>query len=228
LELEELTLYVKSIKEQCINLVNYLCWMNHFTDWVTTEVLCATSQRTRIQTIKFFIDVLYLCWEMKNINSSLNLAFGLQNISVSRLKQTWKEFDLKYPEDKQKYTNISESLQPQNRIVLRKVTAATLEANLPCIPLLSIYTAQLTRIKDGKAGVLPTGHLSWDKYNSLAMTLQEIGNVKDCATYKYCLDFKTIKYIVEELQTETFENLKKKSEALEQKARTRSQSSVNV
>jgi Rap guanine nucleotide exchange factor 2 len=64
--------------------------------WVINEVLHESNLLKRAKVIKSFIQVAQICKECKNFNSLLSIISGLDNMTVTRLKDTWEKVSNKY------------------------------------------------------------------------------------------------------------------------------------
>lgn len=64
--------------------------------WVINEILHESNLMKRARIIKHFIQIAHVCKECKNFNSLLSIVSGLENFTVTRLKDTWEKVSLKY------------------------------------------------------------------------------------------------------------------------------------
>jgi hypothetical protein len=60
------------------------------SSWVATEIVNCATVKQRVALIKRFILAAQHCLQYKNYNGLLEIIFGLNNLSINRLQQTWK------------------------------------------------------------------------------------------------------------------------------------------
>lgn len=64
--------------------------------WVINEILHESNIIKRARIIKHFIQIAHICKECKNYNSLFAIVSGLDNFTVTRLKDTWEKVSNKY------------------------------------------------------------------------------------------------------------------------------------
>ena len=79
--------YVTFKGQEVIPLVNHF---NRVSGWVSTEIVIQPNLRKRAFVLRRFVNLAEKLLELQNYNGFLEVLAGLSNVSVARLKKTWK------------------------------------------------------------------------------------------------------------------------------------------
>lgn len=77
------------------NVIRMIERFNQISYWVATEIL-TKHRKSQAKIIKKFIKTAYICFNLGNFNSMMEILSGLNNVSISRLKNIWRQVPEKY------------------------------------------------------------------------------------------------------------------------------------
>eukprot|EP01117_Protostelium_nocturnum_P011451 TRINITY_DN4154_c0_g1_i1.p1 TRINITY_DN4154_c0_g1~~TRINITY_DN4154_c0_g1_i1.p1 ORF type:complete len:620 (-),score=211.01 TRINITY_DN4154_c0_g1_i1:1519-3378(-) len=125
------------------NVKTYINYFNKVSNWVSTQIVSSTQEKTRITYISKFIRLASKCYNIDNFNTSMEIFIGLSSGPVQNLTKSWKKVPKKY---KRIFTNLSEIFQPDGnhknfRSILKNKTS------LPCNPYLGLHLRDLSLIE---------------------------------------------------------------------------------
>lgn len=159
--------------ERSPNLYATIERFNAVTSWVSTLIVMAPSVSRRVDAIARFIDLAKAFEQMKNFSGVIQIVSALQNVSISRLKQTWA---LVQPRSLRLFEELCPYANPEgNYAFYRKQTAS---ATPPFLPYLGCFTKDLTAIEE-MTSCLPNGKVNWEKMTHLGRILRLVQNTKD-------------------------------------------------
>mmetsp|Transcript_9047 Transcript_9047/g.37312 ORF Transcript_9047/g.37312 Transcript_9047/m.37312 type:complete len:449 (-) Transcript_9047:55-1401(-) len=131
---------------------------NKMSHWVTRSVCEEPEVANRAELIGAFIMLASSLREVNNFNACMAVLGGLNNVSVQRLKKSWKATNEKQQE---KWSELSLLLDTKNNYSqYRSVVAA---ATPPVIPFLGVYLRDLTFIEDGNQDKMKSGLVNVEK-----------------------------------------------------------------
>mmetsp|Transcript_15385 Transcript_15385/g.23041 ORF Transcript_15385/g.23041 Transcript_15385/m.23041 type:complete len:856 (+) Transcript_15385:26-2593(+) len=166
-------------QERSPNLHATIERFNAVTAWVSTCIVMASTSASRVELIAKFIEVAKAFESLNNFSGLIQIVSALQNVSISRLKQTWKlvparaltTFDQLCP-----YAN------PEgNYAVYRRKLS---EANVPFLPFAGCFTKDLTAIGEMPDKVANDTKINWEKMTHLGRIIITIRKAQDFP-YKY-------------------------------------------
>jgi len=153
------------------NIVRMIDRFNRISFWVATEIL-TKDRKTQVRTIKKFIKTAYICYHMGNFNSMMEILSGLNNISVSRLKDAWRML----PERYKAYFEELESVMDnqQNFARYRDQLAKRELAREPALPYFGLFLRYFTYLDDGNPSYGPDNSIN---ISAMVLRLEHVQKV---------------------------------------------------
>ncbi|ELR23171.1 RasGEF domain containing protein [Acanthamoeba castellanii str. Neff] len=135
------------------NIIRMIGRFNQISYWVATEVLTKQDRKTQVKIIKKFIKTAYICYHLGNFNSMMEILSGLNNISISRLKDTWRQVPEKYKAYFEELEAVMDNQQNFHRY--REQLAKREEAREPTLPYFGLFLRYFTYLDDGNPAYGP-------------------------------------------------------------------------
>ena len=64
--------------------------------WVATKILESEQIADRVSVLRYFVDVAYKCYELRNFNTVPSIIAALESTPVHRMRKTWDAFARKH------------------------------------------------------------------------------------------------------------------------------------
>ena len=64
--------------------------------WVATKILESEQITERVQVLRYFVDVAFRCYELRNFNTVTSIIAALESTPVHRMRKTWDIFARKH------------------------------------------------------------------------------------------------------------------------------------
>jgi len=156
---------------------------NKVANWVSSCVLQPDDVKQQLSIIKKFIRVAKRLHELRNYNTCIQVLFGLNNITVKRLRR-FKETPLA-ARVLEKFTRLNEIYSTENNYS----GVRQLPKDAPCIPVLAVTLRDLTHIYDGVPKYLDEGAkvINMDRVVQLNGSIQSVVS-KSTARYNITMD----------------------------------------
>lgn len=100
---------------------------NKISNWVYSEIVATEDLAQRAGKIVRFIQIAQECRRLNNFNGVFEIAAGLENSSVHRLRKTWSQVP-------KEYIDFLESMKELMAINFKKFREELHNAMPPCIP----------------------------------------------------------------------------------------------
>jgi len=151
------------------NLSRFIESLNKTSYWVAEFILTPSHASNRAKRMIKIIKILDSLIELCNYHSAFGIIFGLNLVSVSRLKKTWELVPEKYSKIFEKisteYSGANNYKEYRN--ILKNVP-------MPCLPFVGIYLSDLTHIEDGNEDLDQNNHINFEKMRLIANTFSEM------------------------------------------------------
>lgn len=127
------------------NLQKFISNSNDLTNLISTQIVCQTDIKKRVNIIKYFVDVADKCRKLNNLSSMTAIISSLYSSPVHRLKKTWNLVPQSTLEDLTKMNDLITSTRnfAEYREILRNIN------DEPCVPFLGVFLSDLTFTTNG-------------------------------------------------------------------------------
>jgi lipopolysaccharide biosynthesis regulator YciM len=130
--------------------------------WVATQVVTASSSKTRVELIEKFIAISSKLYKYRNYFGVFEILSGLHNANVRRLKSCWKQVSYRS-------TNILDRLERAmshigNYAQYRSCVKECQEKRTAAVPLVCLLLQDLTFINDGNEDITSEGKVNLEKW----------------------------------------------------------------
>ncbi|KAI3636881.1 hypothetical protein MIR68_005148 [Amoeboaphelidium protococcarum] len=126
---------------------------NDLTFWVVTLIVTTADIKTRVQIIKYVIQIAQACLELNNFNSLTSIVAALSQGPVYRMSKTWKLFRKQYSKISDMYNELSEIVSAKGQYAQYR---AKLKASQPpLVPFLGVLLTDLSFVDLGNPDYLP-------------------------------------------------------------------------
>mmetsp|Transcript_68 Transcript_68/g.79 ORF Transcript_68/g.79 Transcript_68/m.79 type:complete len:516 (-) Transcript_68:40-1587(-) len=151
------------------HIVELIDRFNKRSRWVVTCVVTEEDTATRSKLITHFVAISKCCKELNNYNSMMGIVAGLMGAAVSRLKKSWQAV----PKDVvAQFEGEFQVLFSKNFKLLRDWVRAS---EIPCLPYVGTYLADLTFIDDGNPNTIPkTKLINFEKRIMISRVISDL------------------------------------------------------
>lgn len=157
------------------NLLAVSSFANQLSSWVVTEIVSTANFKSRVTVVKKFISLAAFCWKFGNLDSALQIYYGLNYPAVTRLKATWEELNSKHQDSIAELTQLRESIESEKNFgSLRKLVEKFRLEGKPCVPYLGVFLQDIIYFADSTETLLDNGHVSWRKLSRIASLFKHI------------------------------------------------------
>lgn len=143
--------------------------------WVISEICSEMNITKRVKLLKYFIKVAKFCKDFKNYNSMYAIISGLENSSVTRLKNTWEKLPQKYDKILQ---DLKELMDPSRNMSKYRNLFNGDKCYPPLIPWFPIVKKDITFLHLGNDTKVD-GLINFEKLRMIAREVRRI--CKFCA-----------------------------------------------
>ena len=150
------------------NLSSTIERFNAVTSWVATTIVMAPSVSKRVDVIARFIDLAKALEGLNNYSGVIQIVSALQNVSISRLKQTWA---LVPPRSVKLFEELCPYANPEGIYSFYRKASANVKSSF--LPYLGCFTKDLTAIEE-MTTQLPGNKINWEKMTHLGKILLTI------------------------------------------------------
>jgi len=121
---------------KCPNLEQFVNRYDSVVRWVASEIVSSINTSLRIEVVHRFVDVMDVCFKIRNFSDAYAILAGMKHAAVDRLKFTWKNI-AKKPQ---------KTLQQLKTTLLNSTKMLKLmnDSPTPMIPVIDLYIAELT------------------------------------------------------------------------------------
>lgn len=156
------------------NVLASLKFFNDLSFYVSHSVCSSSSEDARATMIKQHLQLAELCFGMGNFSTIMAVIGGLNNVSVQRLKKTWKQLGASSDKLWKRLNNLMDS--KQNYAKYRAALLDFRTQKRPSVPFLGVFLRDITFIEDGNEDYLDEkrGKLNREKLRLLGQSMQEL------------------------------------------------------
>lgn len=149
---------------------------NKVSNWVSTCILQPDDVKHQLQIIKKFVRVAKRLHELRNYNTCIQVLFGLNNITVKRLRR-FKETPLA-GRVLEKFARLNEIYATENNYS----GVRQLSKESPCIPVLAVTLRDLTHLYDGSPKYVDDDNavINFDRVSRINATIQAVNSPAKC------------------------------------------------
>ncbi|KAF2073684.1 hypothetical protein CYY_005001 [Polysphondylium violaceum] len=157
--------------EQSPNVMALITMSNKIANWVATEVVTTPHPKKRVEVVKRFISIAEHCKKINNFNTLMEIISGLNNSSVSRLKETWKSLPTRYTNS---FNQLQNFLKTDENWKLYRQAVKSKE--VPCLPYMGLFLQDINFVEDGNSNIVEDEHnyINFKKMTLLSNILSEI------------------------------------------------------
>ncbi|KYQ92815.1 Ras guanine nucleotide exchange factor [Tieghemostelium lacteum] len=153
------------------NVMKLITNSNRIANWVATEIVTTPHPKKRVEVLKRMISIAEYCKKFNNYNSLMEIISGLNNSSVSRLKETWKNLPSSYFKSlnqMQNFLNTNENWKFYRQALKSR--------QIPCLPYLGLFLQDINFVEDGNSNTIPDEEelINFKKMSLLTNVFSEI------------------------------------------------------
>jgi len=159
--------------EQSPNVMALISMSNKIANWVATEVVTTPHPKKRVLVLKRFISIAEHCKKINNYNTLMEIISGLNNSSVSRLRETWKSLPTRYTNSfnqLQNFLKTDENWKPYRQALKTK--------ELPCLPYMGLFLQDINFVEDGNSNIIENNNNNSSSTNTSTTTDNNYINFK--------------------------------------------------
>jgi len=164
---------------------------NQVSQWVTTEILIASTKKQQRIVLEKFIKIAKKCILLNNFNTSMALLSGMCVASVQRLHYLWDSISDKC---RQAFCEIEELLSPHYNYKHYRTEAKS--RTPPLLPQVAVYLKDITFTIVGNENYTTAGAVNIELMNLLGSIIDEV-RLFQSKPYKLQTDPATEEYLVE-------------------------------
>lgn len=159
----------KNAQQIAPNLFELIELVNHFSNWIITEILKQKTFEQMAELIIKFIKVTKNLEALNNFSGIMQIVTALSNSSISRLKPAWALVPIK---KKEEFEVLSELVTPLGHYKKYRDAFKNRDSNLPCLPILAATLSDLNGYEEVFASTTKDG-VNWVKMNKISARIFE-------------------------------------------------------
>lgn len=158
---------------------------NLVVNWVISEILLTKRLAERICVVSRFIHIAFLCREMQNFATLMQIVLALSSSHVSRLKETWQHI---LPQDKKILGELEQIVVPLKNFHNLRQEFVSIDPEKGCIPFVGLSLSDLT-FNNERLKLSDTGDVNFEQYKTSASIVKSlIQNIEWSKNYRFQTD----------------------------------------
>jgi hypothetical protein len=142
--------------------------------WAATTIIQCDDVKSRINVIKYFVNVAAACRELNNFSAVTSIVAALSMGPVFRMTRTWRAFRDKYSKHADTFDDLSETVSAKGQYAKYRQALKECLDN-PKVPFLGVYLTDLTFVELGNPDYIPeNNYINFDKRRKVAVIVSEI------------------------------------------------------
>ncbi|KAG5357703.1 Guanine nucleotide exchange factor LTE1 [Yarrowia sp. C11] len=143
---------------------------NLVVNWVISEILLTKRLAERICVVSRFIHIAFLCREMQNFATLMQIVLALSSSHVSRLKETWHHI---LPQDKKILAELEQIVVPLKNFHNLRKEFGSIDPEKGCIPFVGLSLSDLT-FNNERLKVSENGDVNFEQYKTSASIVKSL------------------------------------------------------
>lgn len=143
---------------------------NLVVNWVISEILLTKRLAERICVVSRFIHIAFLCREMQNFATLMQIVLALSSSHVSRLKETWQHI---LPQDKKILAELEQIVVPLKNFHNLRQEFVSIDPEKGCIPFVGLSLSDLT-FNNERLKLSEDGDVNFEQYKTSASIVKSL------------------------------------------------------
>lgn len=143
---------------------------NLVVNWVISEILLTKRLAERICVVSRFIHIAFLCREMQNFATLMQIVLALSSSHVSRLKETWQHI---LPQDKKILAELEQIVVPLKNFHNLRQEFVSIDPEKGCIPFVGLSLSDLT-FNNERLKLSENGDVNFEQYKTSASIVKSL------------------------------------------------------
>ncbi|KAG5365626.1 Guanine nucleotide exchange factor LTE1 [Yarrowia sp. B02] len=143
---------------------------NLVVNWVISEILLTKRLAERICVVSRFIHIAFLCREMQNFATLMQIVLALSSSHVSRLKETWQHI---LPQDKKILAELEQIVVPLKNFHNLRQEFVSIDPEKGCIPFVGLSLSDLT-FNNERLKMSDSGDVNFEQYKTSASIVKSL------------------------------------------------------
>lgn len=143
---------------------------NLVVNWVISEILLTKRLAERICVVSRFIHIAFLCHELQNFATLMQIVLALSSSQVSRLRETWQHI---LPQDKNILGELEKIVVPLKNFSNLRREFVSIDPEKGCIPFVGLSLSDLT-FNNERMKLSDDGDVNFEQYKTSASIVKSL------------------------------------------------------